>query len=121
MELSIEFFLLISSLLLFFSLVIGKTGYKYGVPTLLLFLLIGCVAGSDALGLLDFNSPQTAQYIGVIALNVILFSGGMDTRFSEIRPVFFPGVLLATGGVLLTAMLTGGFIYLITNNNYSFF
>ncbi len=116
MDLSIEFFLLIASLLLFFSLVIGKTGYKYGVPTLLLFLIIGCIAGTDGLGLIDFNSPQMAQYIGVIALNVILFSGGMDTRFAEIRPVLVPGVLLATGGVLLTALLTGGFIYLITNN-----
>ena len=119
MELSIEFFLLIASLLLFFSLVIGKTGYKYGVPTLLLFLIIGCVAGTDGLGLLDFNSPHMAQYIGVIALNVILFSGGMDTRFSEIRPVLVPGVLLATGGVLLTALLTGCFVYLITNNLFT--
>ena len=116
MQLTIEFFLLIASLLLFFSLIIGKTGYKYGVPTLLLFLVIGCVAGTDGLGLIEFNSPQMAQYIGVIALNVILFSGGMDTRFAEIKPIVVPGVLLATVGVLLTALLTGGFIYLITNN-----
>lgn len=116
MELSIEFFLLIASLLLFFSLIIGKTGYKYGVPTLLLFLLIGCVAGTDGLKLIDFNSPELAQYIGVLALNVILFSGGMDTRLAEIRPVLLPGITMATIGVLITALLTGGFIYLITNN-----
>lgn len=116
MTLSIELFLLIASLLLFFSLVIGKTGYKYGVPTLLLFLIIGCVAGSEGLGLLEFNSPRLAQYIGVIALNVILFSGGMDTRYNEIKPVILPGVLMATVGVFLTALLTGAFIYLITKN-----
>ena len=116
MTISFELFLLIGSLLLFLSLLVGKTGYKYGVPTLLLFLLIGCLAGTDGLGLINFNSPELAQYIGVLALNVILFSGGMDTRVSEIKPVVVPGLLLATVGVLLTAILTGAFIYLITNN-----
>lgn len=116
MTISFELFLLIGSLLLFLSLLVGKTGYKYGVPTLLLFLLIGCLAGTDGLGLINFNSPELAQYIGVLALNVILFSGGMDTRVSEIKPVVVPGLLLATVGVLLTAILTGAFIYLITNS-----
>lgn len=116
MTISFELFLLIGSLLLFLSLLVGKTGYKYGVPTLLLFLLIGCLAGTDGLGLINFNSPELAQYIGVLALNVILFSGGMDTRVSEIKPVVLPGLMLATLGVLLTAVLTGIFIYLITNS-----
>ena len=116
MNISFELFLLIGSLLLFLSLLVGKTGYKYGVPTLLLFLLIGCLAGTDGLGLIHFNSPELAQYIGVLALNVILFSGGMDTRVSEIKPVVLPGLMLATVGVLLTAFLTGVFIYLITNS-----
>lgn len=116
MTLSIELFLLIASLLLFLSLVVSKTGYKFGVPTLLLFLFIGCIAGTDGLGLINFNSPQMAQYIGVLALNVILFSGGMDTRVSEIKPVLLPGLVLATVGVLLTALITGIFIYFITNN-----
>ena len=116
MTISFELFLLIGSLLLFLSLLAGKTGYKYGVPTLLLFLLIGCLTGTDGLGLIHFNSPELAQYIGVLALNVILFSGGMDTRVSEIKPVVLPGLMLATVGVLLTAFLTGVFIYLITNS-----
>ena len=115
MNLSIELFLLIASILLFFSLVIGKTGSRYGVPTLLLFLLIGIIAGSDGLGL-QFSSPHITQYIGVIALNIILFSGGMDTQFSEIKPIVVKGIVLATVGVLLTALLTATFIYWITNN-----
>jgi len=115
MNLSIEVFLLIASILLFFSLVIGKTGSRYGVPTLLLFLLIGIIAGSDGLGL-QFSSPHITQYIGVIALNIILFSGGMDTQFSEIKPIVVKGIVLATVGVLLTALLTALFIYWITNN-----
>ncbi|MBP1677601.1 MAG: sodium/hydrogen exchanger [Bacteroidetes bacterium] len=115
MTVSIELFLLIASLLLFFSLIVGKTGYKFGVPVLLLFLFIGFAAGSDGLGL-QFSSPEVAQYIGVIALNIILFSGGMDTRFSEIKPVVLKGVVLATVGVFLTAVITAVFIYYITNN-----
>lgn len=113
---SFELFILIGSILLFFSIIVGKTGYKFGVPTLLLFLLIGIIAGNDVLGLIEFNNPKIAQYIGVIALNIILFSGGMDTRIADIRPIVFAGITLATVGVLLTALITGFFIYWLTNN-----
>lgn len=115
MTLSFELFLLIASILLFFSLLAGKTGYRFGVPTLLLFLFIGIGAGSGGLGI-QFSSPSVAQYIGVVALNIILFSGGLDTRVSELRPIAVQGVLLATIGVLLTAAITGLFIYWLTNN-----
>ena len=115
MSLNFDFFILIGSVLLFFSLIAGKTGYKYGVPTLLLFLFIGIIAGSGGLGL-QFSSPAITQYIGVIALNIILFSGGMDTRLSEIKPIAREGVVLATVGVLLTALITGLFVYWLTNS-----
>ena len=113
---SFEHFILIGSILLFFSVIVGKTGYKFGIPTLLLFLLIGFVAGNDGLGLIHFDNPKLAQYIGIIALNIILFSGGMDTRISDIRPIVVAGITLATVGVLLTALITGFFIYWLTNN-----
>jgi cell volume regulation protein A len=115
MSLSFEIFLLITSILLFFSLLAGKTGYKFGVPTLLLFLFIGIGAGSGGLGI-EFSSPSVAQYIGVVALNIILFSGGLDTRVTELKPIALQGVLLATVGVLLTALFTGLFIFWLTNN-----
>ncbi|NDV46455.1 potassium/proton antiporter [Paludibacter sp. 221] len=115
MDISIEIFLLVGSVLLFISLLVGKTGSRFGVPTLLLFLFIGVLAGTDGLGI-QFDSPQIAQSIGVIALNIILFSGGMDTRYSEIKPVMWQGVILATVGVFLTALLTGFFIFWLTNN-----
>lgn len=115
MSLSIDIFLLITSILLFFSLIVGKTGYRFGVPTLLLFLLIGVIAGVDGLGL-HAGSPRITQYIGVVALSVILFSGGMDTKFSEIKPIAWKGITLATLGVFFTALFTGFFIYWLTNN-----
>ena len=115
---SIELFLLLISVLLFVSLLVGKMGSRFGVPTLLLFLLIGMLSGSDGLGI-EFNSPKIAQAIGVVALNIILFSGGMDTRFTEVKPLAAQGMILATIGVLFTALLTGIFIFWLTNNFFN--
>lgn len=112
---TIELFLLILSILLFVSLLVGKMGSRFGVPTLLLFLLLGVLFGSEGAGL-QFDSPKIAQYIGVVALNIILFSGGMDTRLSEVKPIAVPGLILATIGVMLTALITGVFIYWASNN-----
>ncbi|KAA6331654.1 potassium/proton antiporter, partial [termite gut metagenome] len=110
---SSENILLIGSVLLFISIWISKTGYRFGVPALLLFLVVGMLFGSDGFGLQFDNAGQT-QFIGMVALSVILFSGGMDTKFSEIRPILVPGILLSTVGVLLTAVFTGVFIWFIT-------
>ena len=108
-----ENILLIGSVLLFVSIVVSKTGYRFGVPTLLVFLLVGMFFGSDGLGL-QFHNADEAQFIGMVALSIILFSGGMDTKFSEIRPVLSQGILLSTVGVLLTTLFTGLFIYWIS-------
>ncbi|CCX64203.1 putative potassium/proton antiporter [Prevotella sp. CAG:1058] len=108
-----ENILLIGSVLIFSSIIISKTGYRFGIPTLLLFLLVGMLFGSDGLGL-QFNSAEDAQFIGMIALSIILFSGGMDTKFQDIKPVLKPGIVLSTVGVLLTTVLTGVFIYFLS-------
>lgn len=104
---------MIGSILIFISILISKTGYRFGIPTLLLFLLVGMLFGSDGLGL-QFNSAEDAQFIGMIALSIILFTGGMDTKYSDIRPVLKQGILLSTVGVLLTTLLTGLFIFYIS-------
>jgi cell volume regulation protein A len=111
---SIEQFLLIGSLLLFMSIIVGKAGYRFGVPVLLLFLGIGMLAGSDALNFIVFDNALSAQHIGVVALTCILFSGGMDTKYDEVKPVMGQGIVLSTLGVLLTAAFTGLFIYYAT-------
>ena len=97
---------LLGSFLVLVSIVISKTGYRFGIPTLLLFLFTGIAFGNEGLGLY-FNSPADAQFIGMIALSVILFSGGMDTKFKEIKPIIGPGILLSTFGVIITTALTG--------------
>ena len=109
-----ENILLIGAILIFFSILISKTGYRFGIPTLLLFLLVGMGFGSDGLGL-QFSSAADAQFIGMMALSIILFTGGMDTKLQEIRPVLAQGILLSTVGVLMTTLLTGAFIYFLSS------
>lgn len=111
-----ENILLIGSVLIFTSIIISKTGYRFGIPTLLLFLIVGMLFGSDGLGL-QFNSATDAQFIGMMALSIILFTGGMDTKFSDIKPVLKEGIILSTAGVLLTTLLTGLFIFYISEWN----
>ena len=110
--------LLIGSILLFVSIVVGKTGYRFGVPTLLLFLVVGMLFGSDGLGL-QFHDAKDAQFIGMVALSIILFSGGMDTKFKEIKPILGPGIVLSTVGVLLTALFTGLFIWWLSGMSWT--
>ena len=110
--------LLIGSILLFVSIVVGKTGYRFGVPTLLLFLMVGMAFGSDGLGI-QFHSAKEAQFIGMVALSIILFSGGMDTKFSDIKPILAQGIALSTLGVLLTALFAGLFIWWLSGMSWT--
>ena len=113
MHFTSENILLISSILIFCSILISKAGYRFGLPSLLLFLIAGMLFGSDGLGL-QFNNMNHAQFIGMIALCVILFTGGMETKFKEIKPVLGEGLALSTIGVLLTTVFTGLFIFLLS-------
>ena len=113
MHISLETGLLVASLLIFGSILISKTGYRFGIPTLLMFLIAGMLFGCDGLGI-QFDNAGQAQSIGTIALSIILFSGGMDTKLKDIRPVALPGISLSTVGVLATTALTGLFIYWIS-------
>ena len=103
--------LLIGSVLLLLSIIGGKTTSRWGVPTLLFFVLIGILAGSEGLGGIPFDDPHSAQFLGIIALNFILFSGGLETDFQTIRPVWKTGLALSTVGVLLTALSVGIFVH----------
>ena len=106
-----ENILLVGAMLLFAAVFAGKAAYKLGAPALLLFLGVGMLFGY--LDIVEFDSPEFAEFIGMVAMCIILFSGGMDTKFSEIKPIMASGITLATAGVMLTAGIVGGFIYLI--------
>ncbi len=115
MEVSPTIALLVVSILLFLSVLVSKTANRTGLPALALFLLIGMLAGSDGIGKISFDNPGTAQFLGIIALCFILFSGGLDTKIEQIRPIAWKGVTLSTFGVLITAVTLGAFVYWITD------
>ncbi|QDO94032.1 potassium/proton antiporter [Formosa sediminum] len=115
MNLTIENILLVGSILLFISIIVGKTSYKFGVPTLILFLSIGMLAGSDGIGGIVFDDPKLAQFIGIVSLNFILFSGGLDTNWNTVKPILKEGLVLSTLGVFLTAITLGVFVWYVTD------
>lgn len=90
MELTTENILMIGSAMLIFSIIIVKAGFRFGIPSLLVFLAAGMFMGVDGLGI-SFSNYSTAQFIGIMSLSIILFSGGVDTNFSDIKPVLLPG------------------------------
>ena len=105
--------LLIGSVLLLISVIAGKTTNRLGVPTLIFFLIVGVLAGSEGIGGIHFDNAAVAQFIGITALNFILFSGGLDTNWQSIRPILWRGVSLSTLGVFLTALSVGVFVHYV--------
>jgi cell volume regulation protein A len=91
-----------------------KTTARLGVPVLLLFIVLGMIAGIDGPGRINFDNPELAKFIGSFSLSFILFSGGLDTRFADVKKVLLPGVLMSTFGVLITCVSVGVFVSLIT-------
>ncbi len=113
MTLTPENIVFMGAILVFASIFISKWGYRFGIPTLLLFLLTGMLFGVDGLGL-EFDSHENAQLIGMLSLSVILFSGGMETKFHDVKPILPQGLVLSTVGVMLTTGITGLFIFLMS-------
>ena len=109
-DISGENVVLVGALLHFVAVMAGKVAYRFGAPALLLFLGVGMLFG---LNFISYRSVEMTQFVGMIALCIILFTGGMDTKFSEIKPIIGPGVVLATVGVVMTAFVLAGFVWLV--------
>ncbi|ULH17720.1 potassium/proton antiporter (plasmid) [Deinococcus sp. KNUC1210] len=99
--------LLVSGVLLLLSLFASKLGGRLGLPGLLLFLVIGMLAGSDGPGGIRFDNYELTQFVGTVALVFILFNGGLETSWRTTRPVLWSGISLATLGVVLTLGIVG--------------
>ena len=99
--------ILVGALLLLGGVLLSKTSSRLGVPSLLLFLGLGMLAGSDGVLGIEFDDAELARSLGVVALTLILFSGGLGTRWRDVQPVHRPGVSLATVGVLISATTLG--------------
>ncbi len=112
-QIPVDYVLVAAAALLLASILASRISGRLGVPALLLFLLVGMLAGSEGIGGIEFDDPYVAQLLAVMAFTLILFSGGFDTDVSEIRPVWREGAVLATLGVLLTCLIVGGAAYLL--------
>nr|MBA3715657.1 potassium/proton antiporter [Pyrinomonadaceae bacterium] len=108
---AIEYILTGVAVLLLLSILASKASGRLGVPALLLFLAVGMLAGSEGPGGIPFDDAYAAQFLGVVALVFILFAGGLDTAWEDVRPVFGKAVALSTVGVLVTAALVGLFAW----------
>jgi len=117
MNFTVEAVLIVGSFLLFVSILASKISTKLGIPTLLIFLAIGMLAGSEGIGGIGFHNAYVAKVLGTVTLTIILFSGGLDTEYTHIWPIIWHGVLLSTVGVLVTAFGIGYFIYWVTDFN----
>jgi potassium/hydrogen antiporter len=107
---SLESILLIGSVLILVSIVVSRLSDNLGLPALLLFLVIGMLAGSEGPGGIYFDDAGLAQSIGVVALIFILFAGGLDTNWAQVRPIVRQALSLATLGVVVTALTVGLFV-----------
>lgn len=105
----LDYSLLLGSALVIAAIAAGKLGQRLGVPALLLFLALGMLAGSDGPGGIYFDDDDLAQSAGVVALVVIIFSGGLESDWGRLRRVLAPGAALASLGVVITAGLMGVF------------
>src|SRR5690606_8918198 len=112
---SFESILLGVGILLLASIISSRASGRLGVPALLLFLIVGMLAGYEGIGGIYFADPFFAQALGELALVLILFSGGLDTNWRSVRPVLWQGLTLATVGVVLTAALVGIFAKVLLN------
>ncbi len=113
MIVSTEITIIAISVLLLICVFVSKISDRLGAPILLLFLGIGMLVGSEGIVGIYFDDPHLTQIIGNIALAVILFSGGLDTRWQSIKPIVKEGITLATFGVIITAAVFGGLVYFV--------
>jgi potassium/hydrogen antiporter len=98
--------ILLGALLVLAGILSSLIALRFGAPLLLVFLVVGMLAGEAGPGGIRFNDVQATYVVGSIALALILFDGGLRTRFATFRSVLAPSVMLATVGVLVTAVLT---------------
>lgn len=110
---TVELILVGVAVLLLLSVLVSKISDRFGIPALLLFLAVGMLTGSDGPGGVYFDNPAIAQFVGIVALVFILFSGGLSTNWRHIAPVLKHGLVLSTVGVALSALMMAVFAHVV--------
>ncbi|WP_051615860.1 potassium/proton antiporter [Haploplasma modicum] len=109
----LEILILIGGIVLLFSVFLSKAMYRFGIPTLILFLVMGMLAGNSKFGIIEFNDFKLAESIASFALLVIIFSGGFDTNWKKAKTNSNVSIALASVGVFITAFAVGLFTKII--------
>jgi len=115
MSISFELGLVIVAAIFLLCIIFSKISDRFGIPILILFIGVGMLAGSEGIGGIYFDDPKLTQYIGIAALSVILFSGGLDTRWSQVKSVLVEGISLSIAGVFITTLAFGAIGYFLTD------
>lgn len=103
--------LLPGAVILLISVIMSQFSNKFGVPVLILFLGIGIAGGKEGLGIIEYSNYELTHSAALLAICMIIFSGGLMTKLDDIKPILLPGASLSTFGVLHTTVFTGGFCY----------
>src|SRR3954469_20501547 len=111
--------ILLGAVLVMAGILSSLLALRFGAPLLLVFLLIGMLAGDAGPGQIQFDDVRTTYLVGSVALALVLFDGGLKTRFQSIRTVLAPSMVLATVGVLLTALITAPVAKYVLDLNWS--
>ncbi|MFC0238094.1 potassium/proton antiporter [Fictibacillus phosphorivorans] len=116
--LNVDYFILLLAILLLLGVVTTKFSSRFGVPALVLFIGIGMLVGSDGLNFIYFDDPHLSQLVGVIALIIILFEGGLQTKWGSVKPILTTSLSLATFGVFLTTAVVAVSVKLLLDVNW---
>ncbi|MVT66129.1 potassium/proton antiporter [Bradyrhizobium pachyrhizi] len=116
---SVSIAILLGAVLVMAGILSSLLALRFGAPLLLVFLLVGMLAGDSGPGRLQFDDVRTTYLVGSVALALILFDGGLKTRFASIRTVLAPSMMLATAGVLLTALITAPVARFVLDLNWT--
>lgn len=115
MEELLNNFLLVGSILLVVSVFLSKSSTKFGLPILVLFMLVGMAAGTDGLGIIHYEDYELTHSLSLIAICIIIFSGGLSTEWKDVKPVLKRGIVLSSLGVVITTALLAAFVYFVFN------
>ncbi|HBM14939.1 MAG TPA: potassium/proton antiporter [Lentisphaeria bacterium] len=110
-----EKLILMFSILIISSVFSAKISKRFNIPLLVIFIFIGMLAGSDGIGWIHYNDPDSAFFIATISLCIILFTGGLETDVNLVKPIIKEGISLSVLGVFLSMILFAAPIHFLTN------
>lgn len=115
---NLAYHILIVSIIIFLCLTASRLSSKIGIPTLIFFIGLGMLFGSEGIGGIPFDNYESANDLCSLALIYIIFYGGFGVSWKMAKPIAAKAGMLSTVGVALTALLTGGFCYFVLKMDF---